>query len=125
MLDTQPRSTSPREAAIVTKAAIAAAGRLGISNRVLANILGLSEASVSRMTRGDYTLQGKAPFELGVLFVRLYRSLDAIVGGDDAVAGQWLRNENSVLRARPIDRIQSIAGLTDVIQYLDARRAVG
>jgi hypothetical protein len=125
MPEAKPRQTADREAAIVTRAAVAAAGRLGLSNRVLANILGLSEATVSRMTRGDYVLQGKSPFELGVLFVRLYRSLDAIVGGDDAVAGQWLRNANTVLNARPIDRIQSIAGLTDVIQYLDARRAVG
>ena len=33
-------------------------------------------------------------FELALLFIRLFRSLDAIVGGDEAVARAWLRNEN-------------------------------
>jgi hypothetical protein len=64
------------------------------------------------------------PFELAVLFIRLYRSLDAIIGGDDSVARQWIANHNTALDGAPIDLIQSVAGLTDVIQYLDARRAL-
>jgi uncharacterized protein (DUF2384 family) len=63
------------------------------------------------------------PFELAVLFIRLYRSLDAIVGGDEAVARAWLKNPNTALRNRPIDLIQKVQGLLDVIHYLDARRA--
>ena len=49
---------------------------------------------------------------------------DAIVGGDDAVAGSWLKNHNVVLDAEPIALIQTVPGLMNVIQYLDARRAV-
>ena len=63
-------------------------------------------------------------FELAVLFVRLYRSLDAIVGGDDAVASIWLRNRNAILGIEPLGAIQTVPGLMHVIQYLDARRAV-
>jgi len=33
------------------------------------------------------------------MFLRLHRSLDAIVGGDSTVAGFWLRNRNTVLGA--------------------------
>jgi hypothetical protein len=40
------------------------------------------------------------------------------------VAKAWLRNKNSALKEAPIDLIQSVSGLADVIQYLDARRAV-
>ena len=58
------------------------------------------------------------------MLVRLYRSLDAIVGGDDAVANSWLKNSNSMLDAEPIELIQTVPGLINVIQYLDARRAV-
>ena len=58
------------------------------------------------------------------MFVRLFRSLDAIVGGDEAVASKWLKNRNIVLDAEPIDLIQTAPGLMNVIQYLDARRAV-
>jgi hypothetical protein len=77
------------------------------------------------MRAGDYVLHpGQKPFELAVLFVRLYRSLDAIVGGDDAVAGAWLKNRNIALDAEPLALIQTVPGLMNVIQYLDARRAV-
>jgi uncharacterized protein (DUF2384 family) len=102
-----------------------AAERLGLSARVLAGVLGLSEATVSRMKRRDHTLErGSKSFELAILFIRLFRSLDAIVGGDEAVARQWLRNPNIAFAAAPIDKIATIAGLTDVLAYLDARRAL-
>jgi hypothetical protein len=115
----------PDKAAVLTKAVLRAATRLGLTNKVLATVIGLSEATVSRMRAGEYLLQpGHKPFELAVLFVRLYRSLDAIVGGDDAVAGSWLKNSNAVLDAPPLALIQTVPGLMNVIQYLDARRAV-
>jgi hypothetical protein len=77
------------------------------------------------MRKGDFSLEtAQKPFELAIMFVRLYRSLDAVVGGDDAVASQWLANANTALEGTPLDLIQSVSGLTNVIQYLDARRAV-
>jgi hypothetical protein len=119
------QTRSAAEAAVVTKAAITAADRLGISARSLAAVLGVSEATVSRMKRQDHLLErGSKSFELAVLLVRLFRSLDAIVGGDEAVARQWLRNANAVLGAAPLEKIVSISGLTDVLAYLDARRAL-
>ncbi len=116
---------SAERGAVATKAVMNAARRLGIPNKALARIVGLSEASISRMGNGTYTLAptDKA-FEIAVLFVRLFRSLDAIVGGDEAVARAWLRNDNSALGAPPLERIETIAGLIDVIAYLDARRAL-
>jgi antitoxin Xre/MbcA/ParS-like protein len=120
----QPRSASDTSL-VVTKAALRAADRLGIKNTVLAKILGTSEPTISRMRKGTYQLEpGQKPFELGVLFVRLYRSLDGIVAGDDTVAADWLKNENIVLRGMPLDLIQTVAGLANVIQYLDSRRAI-
>src|SRR5262245_50298725 len=113
------------ESAVATKAALRAAERLKVSNRVLANVIGLSEATVSRMRHGGYALErGQKPFELAVLFARLYRSLDAIVGGDDAVAATWLRNHNTALDGEPLVLIQTVSGLTNAVAYLDARRAV-
>jgi Protein of unknown function (DUF2384) len=119
------RASAADQAAVVTKATLRAASQLGLTNKALATVIGVSEATVSRMHSEDYTLQlGQKPFELAVLFLRLYRSLDAIVGGDDAVAGSWLKNHNAVLDAEPIALIQTVPGLMNVIQYLDARRAV-
>lgn len=115
----------PDAAAVLTRAVVRAASRLEVTAKALAAILGLSEASVSRMKQGGFKLEaGTKPFELGVLFVRLFRSLDAIVGGDEAVARSWLRSANLALDGRPLDKIGTISGLTDVIAYLDARRAL-
>ena len=111
--------------AVVTKAAVRAADRLALSNRLLAEVLGVSEATVSRMGAGTYQLApASKPFELAVLFVRLFRSLDAIVGGDAAVARAWLRSDNTVLGATPLSQIGSVSGRVKVVAYLDTRRAV-
>ena len=119
------RSTAVSEAAVMTKAVLRAANRLGVSNKALSAIIGLSEASVSRMGSGTYTLaSGDKAFDLAVLFVRLFRALDAIVHGDDAVAQAWLRNENAVLGGKPLAIIQSVPGLVHAVSYLDARRAL-
>lgn len=122
-LETQPSRSN--DGAVLTRATIRAADKLGVSQRILASVLGISEAAVSRMRNGEYTLDrsaGKA-FELAAHFIRLFRSLDAIVGGDEDVARAWLRNENTVLRGKPIELIQRVQGLIHVIQYLDTRRA--
>jgi transcriptional regulator with XRE-family HTH domain len=120
-----PRPAPPAKAAVVGKAALRAADRLGISARALARIVGVSEPTLSRMKKGAYRLEADGkPYELALLFVRLYRSLDAIVDGDDDVAAAWLKNDNAALGGAPLSLIQSVAGLTAVIAYLDARRAL-
>jgi hypothetical protein len=126
MAHAKPRSGSAADqAAVVTKATLKAAARLGLTNKLLASVIGVPEATVSRMRGGGYQLRGgQKSFELAVLLVPLYRSLDAIVGGDDAVAGAWLKNRNSAHDARAARPHQSVPGLMNVIQYLDARRAV-
>jgi len=123
---TRPR-TNPvsKEAVLLTKAVLRAADRLAIKNAALAKILGLSGPTVSRMRNGKYRLErGQKPFELAALLVRLYRSLDGIVGGDDHVAADWLTNKNTTLDGVPLELIQSVSGLANVIHYLDARRAI-
>ena len=119
------RPDAVSEGAVMTKAVLRAAARLGVSNKALAGIIGLSEASVSRMGSGTYTLApGDKAFDLAVLFVRLFRALDAIVHGDEAVARAWLRNENAALGGEPLTLIQSVPGLVHAVSYLDARRAL-
>ena len=113
------------EGVVLTKAVLAAAGRLGVSNKALAAIIGLSEATVSRMGSGAYALApGDKAFDLGVMFVRLFRALDAMTDGDESVAHAWLRNENTALGGKPLALAQSVSGLVHVVGYLDARRAL-
>lgn len=113
------------ESAVLTKAALRAAERLGLAGNALGAIIGLSEASLSRMRSGRLALEpGTKPYELALLFVRLFRSLDAITGGDEKVARSWLVNENTALGAAPLTKIRTIPGLMDTLAYLDARRAL-
>ena len=60
--------------------------------------------------------------ELALLFLRLYRSLDALVGGDDEKARLWLHADNQHVGGTPSERIRTVEGLVDVVQYLDAMR---
>jgi len=116
--------SAPARGAVLTKAAMRAGGRLGLSGKLLSDVLGLSEAQISRMRNGEADLgENTKAFELAALLVRVFRSLDAIVGGDEAAAKAWITSENLALGARPIDRMVSIQGLVDVVTYLDARRA--
>jgi hypothetical protein len=110
--------TSARDAALVSKAILCASEHLQISNEVLSRIVGLSESSLSRLPNRDFELDGKS-LELAILFIRMYRSLDAIVSGDDAAAAAWLKNTNTALGATPLEMIQTISGLNDVTCYLE------
>ena len=112
----------PDAAAVLTKATISAAERLGLRNRQLSAVIGSSEASVSRLRSGRGLDPATKEGELALLFLRLYRSLDALVGGDDAKARAWLHAANDHLGGVPADRIRTVEGLVDVVQYLDAMR---
>ena len=109
-------------ARVTAKAVLAAAARLGLTHRHLAAAIGVSEASVSRLQHGRGIDPARKEGELALLVVRLYRSLDALVGGDDAQARAWLHADNAHLGGVPAERIRSVEGLVDVIGYLDAMR---
>lgn len=116
---TRPASRAPR---VLTDAVVRAARILGLAQRDLASILGTSEASVSRLSRGRLVAPDSKEGELAILLVRVFRSLDALVGGDEDRARAWLHSENAHLGGVPADRIRSITGLVDVAGYLDALR---
>ena len=121
----QAKVAATPDAILVTKAFLGAAGKLRLSNKSLAGVIGVSEATISRMRKGEYVFEvGQKPFQLAVLFIRLYRSLDALAAGDDDVSSNWISGPNDALNATPIDMIQSVSGLMNVIGYLDARRAI-
>lgn len=120
-----PQTTpKPEAATVLSKAVARAAERLEISRALLARVLGLSPATITRLYGGEYQLdQNRKEWEFALLFVRAFRSLDSIVG-DEATARKWLNSENRGLNGRPIELIRSTEGLVRVVQYLDASRAL-
>ena len=90
---------------VLTQALVETADRLSVGPSELKAIIGVSQPTASRLLHGAYELTpGSKPFELAAHLVRLYRSLSAMVGGDDALAGRWLRSANLAFRKRPADR---------------------
>src|SRR5689334_22837831 len=118
-----PKSV-PAPDRVLSKAVLRAAELLGLSSAVLARVLGVSEASVSRLAAGARTIDpASKEGELALLLVRVYRSLDALVGTDAAQRKAWLESPNRALNGRPIDLLQRTDGLVHVVAYLDAMRA--
>jgi hypothetical protein len=111
-------------AAVLTKGLLRASGLLGLSSAALARVLGVSEASVSRLVSGARTVDpASKEGELALLLIRVYRSLDALVGTDAAQRKAWMESHNRGLNGRPLELIERAAGLAAVVSYLDAMRA--
>ena len=119
----QSQKGLPQAGRTLARAATRAAQLLGLSQAELARILGVSTATVSRMAAGRYELQpGQKAWELAALFVRMFRSLDALVGANDAQARAWLESPNRALGAEPRTLLSQTEGLVRVVHYLDAAR---
>jgi hypothetical protein len=121
-MNTPARLTAPDPAAVLTKSVLNAARLLALRNRDLAAVLGASEASVSRLNSGRVIEPESKEGELALLFLRLFRSLDALVGGEEVKARGWLHADNTHLGGVPAKRIRRVEGLVDVVQYLDSMR---
>lgn len=117
---------SVNRAQVLTKAVVNTATHLEIPKNKLAHILGVSGATVTRLYTDAYHLSpNKKEWDFAVLLVRLFRSLDSIVGGSMDDARKWLRSENSAFAGRkPADLIESTEGIVRVVTYLDSCRAV-
>ena len=114
----------PEAAAVLSKAVARAAEKLDVSKSLLAKVLGVSPPTVTRLYSGNYLLdQNRKEWDFALLFVRVFRSLDSIVG-DEPTARKWLQSENRGLNAKPIDLIRNTEGLVRVVQYLDASRGL-
>ena len=113
----------PHAGTTLSKAVTRAAGLLGFNQATIADILGVSAATASRLHTGTYVLDPghKKEWEHALLFVRLFRSLDAILGHGEQ-AKTWLTGENRALNAPPAQLIRTTEGLVRVVHYLDAYR---
>jgi hypothetical protein len=109
---------------VLAKATTRAAALLGLSGAALSRVIGSSEPTVSRVLRGERPLMpGSKEGELAALLVRVYRSLDALVGNDDGKRAAWMNSHHHALGGVPKELIQSVEGLVATLNYLDGMRA--
>jgi transcriptional regulator with XRE-family HTH domain len=116
------QATAPEPSAVLTKAALHAAELLGMSAAHLAAVIGVSPASLSRLRSSERAIDPhQKEGELALLFVRMYRSLAALLG-DTASCRSWFHSENVHLGGVPAGLVRRIEGLVHVNEYLDAMR---
>jgi hypothetical protein len=113
----------PDAAGVLTRALLRAADALALNGQVMARVVGVSPATWSRLAAGERTVDPDSKEgEMALLFLRLYRSLDALLGGDLEASRAWMRAPNAHLSGVPLECIQSVTGLVRVDEYLDAMR---
>lgn len=119
------RLADPEPSTVVLDAAVRAADLLGLSQGQLARVLRMDPSTLSRRLAQRRGLsEHSSEYELALLWIRLFRSLSAVVGGQDETARAWLASANRAFGGqRPRDVIASVEGLVRVVQYLDAHRA--
>lgn len=106
------------EQAVLGRAAVRAAERLGLSQTDLADVIGRDRTTITR--RGIDP--DSKPGELALMLIRCYRSLAVLVDDDDAQIRHWMSVTNRHTGGVPIEQVRSVAGLVSVVQYLDAIR---
>jgi len=109
---------------VLARAVLRTAELLGLTRGTLARVLGVSEAGVSRLASGSRLIDPDSKEgELALLLVRLYRSLDALVGNDAEQRLRWLNSYNRGVNGTPVELIERAEGLAGVVAYLDGMRA--
>ncbi len=106
----------------LTKAVLRAAEHLAFSHKDLSRTLGVSTASASRLGKTRFIAPQSKEGELALLFIRLFRSLDALFGGHASACAAWFQAANHHLEGVPAQLVQTVVGLTAVLGYVDAMR---
>ncbi|MBI5785543.1 MAG: DUF2384 domain-containing protein [Rhodocyclales bacterium] len=110
---------------VLTKAVIEASRRLELGSTDIGDVIGTSQPTASRLLNGKKCINERTKeWELAAHFVRLYRSLSSVVGGNDELARAWLKTPNRAFADQvPLDAIKRVEGLLHACEYLDAHRA--
>ena len=120
----QPIKNSVNATNVVNKAIVKAALHINLSQKDLSQIVGSSTPQISRLFNKTTACinPNTKEWECALLFLRMMRSLEAIVGEDPNQSQEWLKNYNHHLSGVPIEMIKTIPGLNEVVIYLDAMR---
>lgn len=111
----------PEKSAVLGRSLLAAAEELGISKADIGTIIGRNRTTIDRNGIDPDSKAG----ELALMFIRIYRSLFALMGGDRDNMRHFLRTENLGTRGVPAEQLRDIQGMVSVCTYLDAMRGKG
>lgn len=106
------------KASVLAEAYINAGKNLGLSQADLGDIIGKDRSAISR-ARID---PGSKAGELALLFIRCYRALFVLVGGNNQQMQHWMHTQNLHTGGIPAEQTKTVQGLIAVLEYLDAMR---
>lgn len=90
--------------------------------------LGLSTAQTAAIvgcTLTDFTngLDPQSePGRRALILIRIYQSLEVLVGGDSQLLQQWMTGNNQGIQGVPSEQIQTPEGMATILSYLEAMR---
>ncbi len=107
----------PDDAEVLTEALLNAGRALGLNQTEIGEVVGRDRTSLKRPLD-----PASKPGQLGLLLIRLYRALFALVGGNADQMRHWMLTENRHTGGVPAMQIRNPEGMVTVVQYLDAMR---
>lgn len=117
-LATQPEFVGEKDT-VLTKALMNVGKALGISSDILGQIVGKNRSS---LYRADGVKANSKSGELALVFIRCYRALYVLMGGNGEAMKHWFNTANKHTGGIPLEQVTKLEGLMAVMRYLDAIR---
>ena len=105
-----------KKSEILAEGYLNAGKSLGFKTRDLGEILGGDRKALSRNKLDTQSKSG----EIAMMFIRIYRSLFVLMGGNVEQMQVWMHTRNSHTGGVPSDQVRTLVGLVTVMEYLDA-----
>lgn len=113
---------SPSQAVVLSKAFLNATKQLGLTQAQAGSVIGMHRTAVSQLKLNPTLKPTNKSGELGLLVIRLARSLFALAGGDEKWIRHFMHSHNTTTNGVPCEQIKTIQGLIAVVQITDALR---
>ena len=111
------------DAQLITEAYVEAGRELGLTLRQMAAVIGVSEPAMKNYSRGSAAIRSAKSQELSLGFIRVYRALFAILGGNHDQLRHWMNTPNRHFKGQvPTQLAATYQGLAELNVYLDAMR---
>lgn len=106
---------------VLGQSAYAAGRYLGLNHAEVGEVVGRNRTSIDRKGIEPDTKSG----QLALIMIRIYRSLYALMGGDESNIKHFMQTPNRGTGGIPAEQIRNVQGLVRVCEYLDAIRGKG
>lgn len=116
---------APAASEFVSDAVLRASVQMGLKGSHLAQIIGTSPATISRMRSGAHFLKRKTKsYELALVLLRLHRSLMIVMREDVDAVKTWMTSYNDELADVPARKILTAHGLVNVLARIEMRATI-